>query len=220
MKQCLPWMVLLAVVVPGQVVLGEVDQPTLDELLGLEPPPSALEKNQDEASAQESLAQMLQTPPSQHVFEQAITQMDEVSRRLGRSLDSGLETQRLQKQIIAKLEQVIAAARQQQSGSSGSGGSSSGSARQADSGTSRISGQTSSQTSGGSAHGGQASPGNVKPGQSNQRGIEELRSEWGHLPPRLRDELSEGLRERFSAQYRTLTEAYYQRLAELETQEP
>ena len=37
---------------------------------------------------------------------------------------------------------------------------------------------------------------------------------WGNLPPRLRDELLQGLEDRFSPLYRDLTELYYQRLAE------
>ena len=40
--------------------------------------------------------------------------------------------------------------------------------------------------------------------------------EWGNLPPRVRDELQQGLSEPFSSIYERLTEQYYQRLAEEE----
>jgi hypothetical protein len=44
--------------------------------------------------------------------------------------------------------------------------------------------------------------------------MESVREGWGGLPPRLRDELSEGLGEEFSPVYESLTESYYRRLAE------
>ena len=49
--------------------------------------------------------------------------------------------------------------------------------------------------------------------------LEELRHEWGNLPPRLRDELNEGVSEQFSPVYRRQTEEYYRRLAEVQLNE-
>lgn len=50
--------------------------------------------------------------------------------------------------------------------------------------------------------------------------MEELREgEWGNLPPRLRDELAESLGETFNPVYRSVTEAYYRRIAELSRQQ-
>jgi cation transport regulator ChaB len=44
--------------------------------------------------------------------------------------------------------------------------------------------------------------------------LEEGRSEWGNLPPRIREILSQSRRDRVSALYQQATEAYYRRLAE------
>lgn len=45
--------------------------------------------------------------------------------------------------------------------------------------------------------------------------ITETRQEWGNLPPRLRGELSDGFQEPYSPVYRSLTESYYRKLAEM-----
>ena len=53
----------------------------------------------------------------------------------------------------------------------------------------------------------------AKQGQPNGP-MEATRSEWGNLPPRVREELSQGLHEPFSPIYKEMTEAYYKRLAQ------
>lgn len=208
-------------------VSGQDRQPTLDELLNLEPTAPATTPGDAEP---EGVAIELPGENPGDTFAQAVAEMDRVSERLGRQLDPGIETQRLQEDILAKLDRVIAAARQQQSNSSsGSSSSSSSSARQQDSGSEQMAqqqglqpgqqpgeGQTDAQANGNNASSGAASLGDVHDPGAEERSIDELRTEWGTLPPRLRDELSEGLSERFSPVYRDLTEAYYQRLAEEE----
>lgn len=206
---------------------GQDRQPTLDELLNIEPTAPA---TTPDAAESEGVAIELPGENPGDTFAQAVAEMDRVSERLGRQLDPGIETQRLQEDILAKLDRVIAAARQQQSNSgSGSSSSSSSSARQQDSGSEQMAqqqglqpgqqpgeGQTDAQANGNNASSGAASLGDVHDPGVEERSIDELRTEWGALPPRLRDELSEGLSERFSPVYRDLTEAYYQRLAEEE----
>ena len=44
--------------------------------------------------------------------------------------------------------------------------------------------------------------------------LEESRAEWGSLPPRVRDQLLQGRKEKFSSLYQQLTQEYYKRLAE------
>lgn len=44
--------------------------------------------------------------------------------------------------------------------------------------------------------------------------LAEAKANWGNLPPRVRDELLEGVSEKFSPVYREMTESYYKRLAE------
>ena len=213
------------------------DQPTLDDLLDLSPAPAQAEGSDQPADAASgepapveldaNVQRLLTGEQAADAFEQAVAAMDDVSLRLGRDLDAGLDTQRKQEQILAKLDQVIAAARQQQSSSSSSSGSSgsSSSARQQDTGSGTPSesmtqgqqdqsqGQPASARSAGE-NAGQASPGQVGEVRPGEGPLEELRKEWGSLPPRLRDEISEGLQERFSPVYRSLTEQYYKRLAE------
>jgi len=68
---------------------------------------------------------------------------------------------------------------------------------------------------GSNASNGGFSPGQVGPAGPAEAGpLREVRTEWGALPPRLRDELSNGLDEPFSPVYRRQTEAFYRRLAE------
>lgn len=226
-----------AIALVGVYAHGQ-DQPTLDDLLDLTPTPEQREgsdqlpdTSRDQPAPVEldaNVQRLLTGEQAADAFEQAVAAMDDVSLRLGRDLDAGLDTQREQEQILAKLDQVIAAAREQQSSSSGSSSgssSSSSSARQQDAGSGTPSGsmtpgqqgQAQGQPAGNQAageHAGDASPGQVGEVRPGEGPLEELRKEWGSLPPRLRDEISEGLQERFSPVYRSLTEQYYKRLAE------
>lgn len=217
------------------VCLAQNGQPTLDELLDLEPrgvepedprtsPAPGPPGSNDGEAIEQSVQRLLTAEQSTDLFEQVVQEMDEVSVRLGRWVDSGLQTQRLQQSILAKLDQLIAAARQQ---STKGGSASSGSDSQAPWHQDRGSRQVASQNqgagqsagaapvrAGGGQYSGDPSTGRAGQSRGRERSLEELRSEWGNLPRRLREELSEGLGERFSPVYRALTEAYYRRLAE------
>lgn len=211
------------------LVFGQAVQPSLDELLDLtpqsepapEPRPDKPMTTDPGEDLSESIEQALSASDAAGVFEQAVEEMDRVSRRLGRSLDPGVETQRMQESILRKLDQVIEAAKRQQSSSGGGGGS--GQPREQDSGGDELAqqnptgvGQDQAQAGGNQASTGAAGSGSPLDPESQDTGIQELRKEWGVLPPRLRDELSDGLRERFSPLYRRMTEAYYKALAEQE----
>ena len=137
--------------------------------------------------------------------------MDDATARLADRADPGLTTQRLQEDILRKLDQVIASAQQSQggSGSSSSSSSSPSSQSQPD--------QAGSQTSDGSSA--SATPGENVPGGSDDvtlSGAQGARARWGSLPDRLRDALTQGLDDPYSSLYRTLTERYYKKLAEQE----
>ncbi|MEM1446867.1 MAG: hypothetical protein AAGF84_12480 [Planctomycetota bacterium] len=216
------------------------DQPTLDELLDLAPPAEASPPDEGAAVNQEptaseplivdGLEERLTGEQMADTFVDAVRDMDRVADRLGDARDPGLDTQRMQESILARLDQLIEAAQQQQSSSSSSSSSSSGSSSNQDSSAQNAgqdSGQGSQPQPGGSqgqAAAGQPggdgenpggfSPGQVGPIDPGQGAIDEVRSEWGSLPPRLRDELTNGLDEPYSPVYRNLTEAYYRRLAE------
>jgi hypothetical protein len=183
--------------------------PSLDEMLGLvdEAAPPAT----DPFDA--ALDRMLTATEAAEQFEQAIQLMDDTVERLSQPGGTDLVTQRLQEDILRKLDAIIASGEQNQQ--QGSGGSSSPSSGQQPSSANRPTPQTG---------GAQASSGRGEnTGQTTPPGAEDpsLRSQtlmdaaaWGALPDRLRDALQQGLNEPFSAAYRRLTEAYYRRLAE------
>ncbi len=213
------------------VACGQADQPTLDDLLDLTPEATQNDTTESvdpfdsvETTTQEtrdglndSIEQALSASDAVDAFEQAVNEMDDVSRRLGRGLDPGIETQRVQESILRKLDQVIQAAKDQSQG----GGGGSGQPRDQDQGAQELAqqqagaGGSQAQSSGTQSSTGVSSGTPIEP-ENQDAAIEQLRKEWGVLPPRVRDELSDGLRERFSPLYRSMTEAYYKALAEQE----
>ena len=60
----------------------------------------------------------------------------------------------------------------------------------------------------------QATSGTPQTGNLAEEPLAEKLAEWGNLPPRLRDQLLQGLEDNFSQLYRQMTERYYQRLGE------
>ncbi|MEX0885280.1 MAG: hypothetical protein WD009_02470 [Phycisphaeraceae bacterium] len=163
-------------------------------------------------------------------FRQAVGEMADVAERLEARLDASVSTQRAQQAILDKLDQVIAAARRQQAGQGGGGGGGGGEGearpRDGDTGAGDVAeqspadgqgdGDSASAQAGAGEHGGGFSPGQVRDADADGTPFEQLQREWGNLPPRLRDEISEGLDQPYSPVYRELTEAYYRRLAEEE----
>jgi hypothetical protein len=210
-------------------------QPTLDDLLNLPPPPPESPEAPPEspqtpedppapAEPNEAVQQRLDGEAMTDAFQAAVADMALVADRLDPPEpvpgDPGLDTQRMQESILARLDQIIEAAEQQQSSSSSSSSSSSG--QNQDSQAQNAGQQPQPGTAEGQAQNHQSnrsndgafSPGQVGPVAPNESALDEVRSEWGDLPPRLRDELSNGLDEPYSPVYRRLTEAYYRRLAE------
>ena len=177
-------------------------------------------------------------------FEQAVAEMADVATRLqgGDQPDPGLDTQRMQEAILKKLDAVIEAAKQQQqqqqqSSSSSSSSGQQGEPKQGDQGSQANQSQgqpePGGEQDGGQDPSGQQAGSQQKGDQASQnadaatrrqagegtpedpRAIGEARQEWGNLPPRLRGELSDGFGEPYSPVYRSLTESYYRKLAEM-----
>lgn len=177
--------------------------PSLDELLGL--------PEQEQAEDATGIDQALSPQQAGEAFTQAVRLMQGVADRIDTDSDTGLITQRMQEDIIRKLDQVIESAQQNQSSSSGgssSSSSSSSSQQQPD--------QQTQQSNTPSSGDGEPSDGSTPPG-SNETGSNNMSADharWGHLPERLRDALSQGLDEPYSQLYRRLTEQYYKALAE------
>lgn len=186
--------------------------PSLDELLGLEEQGSSSEGPNDDA-----LSEILSPREAGEALGQAISLMDRVAQRIGDGNDLSLPTQRLQEDILRKLDQVIESAQNNQQGGGGSSSSSqsSSSSNQQQPDQQQQDGQAGSQ-SGDSTNPDQANmPGGTSaanPGDAlAPNGVS-----WGALPQRIRDALSQGISDRYSELYRSLTEDFYKSLAEEE----
>ncbi|GAB4550169.1 MAG: hypothetical protein Tsb0013_11800 [Phycisphaerales bacterium] len=198
----------------------------LDDLLGLDEADDA-----DEGPSASDDAEALPTPDeieveraltqqeAREALVQAAQQMGEASFRLREVRDTGVVTQRLQNEIISKLDVLIQFAEQQQQSSSSS------SQQQQQQQQQGQQQQQNQQQQQGQRDQQQASdPGNVTdredgisdiPFEEGARDVIDASSAgWGDLPARVRDRLVEGSSDYFSTLYEALTEAYYRRLAE------
>ncbi len=186
--------------------------PSLDELLGLD----GLQDNAAEQAArqnQEELERRLSDLELGDVFDVALEKMAISAELLDGDLNSGLGTQRVQEDILARLDQLIDIAKQmsqQQQMSSSGGGSGQGKPKPGAEPQQQAGGQRSES---GDQGGHAVDP---PPGQEGDINtiIEETGSEWGHLPERLREMFGQAQNSHISALYRKLTEQYYKRLAE------
>ncbi len=183
--------------------------PTLDELLGLgkdreaaQPPPTdIMDKLTGEADQEGGVDIAV-------LFLEAVESMGRSATLLLDQRDAGLRTQRYQEEALLKLDTLIAQAQRQRQ-------------------------QQQQQQS-------QSNPRQAPPGQSQQQqdqqpgtdasrgvdnrpplrqrdldgAIDETGSEWGNLPPRVRDLLRQGRADAAARLYQRLTEIYYRRLAE------
>jgi hypothetical protein len=188
---------------------------TVDELLNITPPPAQTQPADTAVTPldPEVLRKLTGEEPGD-VFESAVAEMSEASDRLAKERDAGDQTQRIQESVLAKLDQVIEAVEQQQQQQQNQSsqpqqqqhGSQQNQAKQQQQASAQQQDQASQSNTGGKAPMGN--------GQADGRPLSELRSEWGNLPPRLRDELLQGINEKFSPIYRELTEDYFRSTAE------
>jgi hypothetical protein len=199
--------------------------PTVDDLLNLTPAPATQPADHAAAASPDAtsddgvpldpdvLRKLTGAEPAD-VFEKAVAEMAEASDRLAKQRDAGLQTQRIQEGVLAKLDQVIEAVQKQQQQSSSS---SQQQQQQQQNGSQQNAAQQQQQSSGQAQQAGRSNQGGNAPMGDNDAtnpDIEERRMEWGNLPPRLRDELLQGMQEKSSAIYRDLTDLYYRYLAE------
>ena len=188
--------------------------PSLDELLGLpesQRPADRAERAglfEDDPTAGE-LAQKLSGEQLSQAFVRAVDLMDTAADRLGRGRDAGLVTQRIQRDILRTLDQLIESSQDQQSGSSSS---SSSPQQQPQQQPSQPQERQQSQEPG-SDNQGEVNPPARQDGPLSPEAVAN-RAAWGALPERTRDALLQGSGEPFSALYQRLTEQYYRRLAE------
>ena len=203
---------------------------SLDDLLGIDVPDSS-DVTPDDApgvdaiteSEQKKLDDLLNERTLQENLDAAITDMKVAAQMMGRSKSTGIEVQRIQVDIMSRLDAVIEEAINQQQQQQQQQSSSSQEQQQQqqteqnqlpqqpDQSESQPSDQESQQQVEGE------SSDQLPPGRKEaelQVMFEESDVEWGNLPERMRNILRQGLRESVSKMYQDLTESYYQRIAE------
>lgn len=144
-------------------------------------------------------------------FEIAVRLMDDTAERVEKARDAGLETQRLQEDILTRLDRLIKQAEQNQSQQQQQSQSSSSSQDQSQNQNQRQTTQQSASTGSQSAQGVDGPPlqeGDLQPPPAAPP------ASWGDLPVHVREALRQGFSDRFSSLYRAATEDYYRRLAE------
>ncbi|MGV6815346.1 MAG: hypothetical protein ACWA5W_10125 [Phycisphaerales bacterium] len=188
--------------------------PSLDELLGLEDAPAdSTQSTTQPTTHQAELDAILSPKQAGQAFTQAVGLMEQVARRLDQHHDLSLETQRLQQDILTKLDQVIASAQK-----GNSKGSSSSSSSQSQGSNQQQPDQQQAQAEGqpGNQPGDPAGESMPAPGSQADPNAPVAPDgvTWGSLPERIRQALSQGFSDQYSELYRKATEEYYKALAE------
>ena len=214
------WSVLVGVGLAASVAVAQQEPPPededspppavpdLDELLGLgegeERPAEAADTTELELDRKLSGEEMAEA------FDEAVRLMGEAAQRIEGAQDVGIDTQRIQEDIIRRLEMIIASApRQQQQQQS----SSSSSQQQQQQQQQPQQQRDQDQQAGSGDNRAELTPPGLQEGELGPAPA--LGSAlWGALPERVREAISQGTTDRFSSLYQGLTEAYYRRLAE------
>lgn len=194
--------------------------PDLDDLLGLpkDDRPAAPERPEGELPevvdpAKADLDRKLTGQEMAEQFQQAVRLMNETSVRLEGARDAGVVTQRMQEDIIRKLDMIIQAAQQQQSRRSSSQSQRNQQQDPQDQ-PQQQQGQQQRNTAQGENRDERTPPARREGPLDAQPGGHG--AAWGALPARVRDALLQGSSDRFSSMYQKMTEEYYRRLAEEE----
>lgn len=220
-RKQLPFMIFASATTLGLALTSNAAQlnepdplPTLDELLGLDetgqpatPDQSIIDPNKAE------LDQVLSPKQAGEAFSQAVGLMDQVATRIGEQNDVSITTQRLQEDILRMLDQVIESA---ENNNSGGGGSSSSQSSSSSSEQQPDQQQQPGETPG-SSPSNESGDSPMPGGTSTARPGDEVAPDgvnWGSLPSRVRDALSQGISDQYSELYRAITEEYYKALAE------
>ena len=190
---------------------ADAQLPGLDELLDV--PRSSTPAPPQREMVDRPVEDEISTEP----FELAVEGMRDAAQRLGEHNDAGIETQRVQEQVVKRLDMLLSQMRRQQMSRQQQ------QAREQDTGSQQQQQQQQGQPQPSDAR--QAAGTESNPDAANRQQVdaqqagdepleERFGDEWGNLPPRLRDALRNVDKERVSELYRDLTERYYRRLAE------
>ena len=199
--------------------------PSLDDLLDLE---GGEKSSTDEAAAElerrRTLDAALAEQEPEQAFRVAVTEMLESVDLLRDRRSTGLGTQRVQERIVDRLQVLIDSARRQQQQQQQQQSSSSSSQQQQQDPGRRSQEPQEGQEGEDTAEQQGRNDGENQDGSSTQSPppesatlegvLDESQVEWGSLPPRVRELITQGMRDQMSQLYRSLTEAYYRRMAE------
>lgn len=226
---------------PSSAGAGAADKPrprTIDDLLGTKPdrageaaqgdgppvsaghdqvPPDPDGRPTSAADDPSALRRALTEQEAASAFQQAIEQMARSAALLDQRTDPGLETQRVQEDVLAKLDLLL-----KQPPRRGQSSSSPRRQQQQQQQQQNVPDQQQSQQQQqqqqeqtGSDPSAAADPSvPLRQDALLEQALESAGAEWGDLPERVRDMIRQGLRERPSSLYLRLTEEYYRRLAE------
>ena len=144
-------------------------------------------------------------------FASVVKLMDEAADRVEKERDTGLDTQRVQEDVLTRLDRIIKAARQNQQQQQQQSQSQPQDQDQNQNQNQRTQQQQQQQAN-------QAAD-QAKDGPARQDGAlatpaAAAPAAWGDLPAHVRDALLQGFSDKFSSMYKTATESYYRKLAE------
>ena len=195
----------------GGGVEGAEAEPGVGDEAGVAKPENASGLEREPESELEGLLSAAETKDE---FEQAIALMGQTAARLERAGDAGLTTQRLQEDVLKRLDKLITSAeKQQQKQSSSSKPKPQQQQQQQQQQQKNMAKQSTPQRS-------QDSSTTAEPPQREGDGggltppTASAAAAWGELPEHVRDALLQGSSDRYSSMYRAMTERYYKKLAE------
>ncbi len=174
------------------------------------------ERNDDEKKLGERLIRKAVTDTDEDMMSTIIRLMGESAHKLDVEFDAGEQTQALQQRIMDQLDHAVKVAAQQTRRVPSTPRPTEGDKRKREDGADRPQdAETDGQDQAGreaSSQGSEASPATSAVGA----GEDEFgaRRAWGHLPPRERDEVIQGIGEEFLERYRVWIERYYRALQE------
>jgi hypothetical protein len=189
--------------------------PSLDELLGITPAkpasPAPAKPAVDPSKAE--LERKLTPREAADQFKRAVELMDETAQRLQAGKDTGLATQRIQEDILRRLDMVIHSAEQQQQQNQQRQ-----QRQQKQQQDPNQSNQQQQQQGPRQEASSNPAPDTIQPPARRDGPLSpDLAARgaaWGALPERLREALLQGNADKYSALYQKWTEAYYKKLAE------
>lgn len=207
---------------------------SLDELLGIEgkpkgaaptpgagdaSPPAAGQEEGALERARERVRRALDEEEVDGILKEILSGMRSSATRLAERSDPGLPTQRVQQEVIDKLDILIdqAQRRRQQSRSSSSSQQQRSSQERAESSESAAAPADAASREGERQQGSGDREMEPPPGEDPtdlDRMLDETRTEWGALPARVREMIRQGRRDGVASVYQRLTEEYYRRMAE------